>query len=343
MTTTHEVEQRLRHTLGAVADTTAVTDHWTELVERLDPADAIYQTLSPAPPQRRRSDPVVVFAAAFAVVVVTFGVVASLQLFDRSGSAGSSPGIGGATADQLRYVPTFLPDSVPPLSGWFTPVNGPETSPSVTLLQWAEAATTRANAGLLVWRDVGPPNDDLGPADANGFWVEDFAESEGWPWIRIHGQADEEFFIVDGTGTADRELVFTVARAVRDGQSLPIDLEEWIDVTPTTEYTFDPNGSIWYLDGQAQGRHISGRISGGIYEPLVQLASHPWQCELVSVGTTSGTLCGQGDWTLTWQIAPDATASLQATGPTRDEVVAMAESMVLMTADDPRVPPEPNR
>lgn len=95
------LESRLRDTYQAVAATTDVEDRWSELAGMAAPAS-------------RERHPLLVAAAAFAVVLVTVGSLALISaLVDRDRGLVSPPVDSEAAADQLRYpVPNYIPPGV---------------------------------------------------------------------------------------------------------------------------------------------------------------------------------------------------------------------------------------
>jgi len=343
MVTTHEVEQRLRRTMHAMADSAVPADRWPDLTARLAAAPVAARPPEevPATPRRRFRRPVVAFAVAFTMVIATVGLVAALHPF---GATDEGEVAGGVNRDELAYVPTYLPPEAPLLSGSFE-TELPRPTPTVALLQWADAAETRASGGLSVWEAEGPLDADLGEPDADGFWVIDLLASEGSPEIQIVGQRDDGTFMVVGAGTherpVDEDLVRNVALAVRDGEPLPAAVGEWVDVTPPAAEPVA--ASVWYLNpSSADPDHLlTARIVEGVVDPRVELAKAPWQCEIVAVGAIPAARCWrENSGTLTWQIADGVAAALSSYGYPADELTAVAGSMVLMSPDDPRFPPE---
>jgi hypothetical protein len=191
----------------------------------------------------------------------------------------------------------------------------------------------------VIWRDTHAPSDELGPPDVDGFWVQDFLQ-EGTPWVRIWGTSEDGYFIVDGTGrdarALDVDLVREVARSVRDDAPIPVEAGEWVDASVIDQTPLSA-AAAWHAEGRWEGRLISIRVAEGPPNLELQVAESPWQCGIVSVRSGRGVLCGHGDWSLTWNPAPGVTATLATVGVSSDDLIAMAESMVLVAPDDPRV------
>jgi len=342
MVTTHEVEQRLRRTMHAMADSAVPADRWPDLTARLAAAPVAARPPEevPATPRRRFRRPVVAFVVAFTMVIATVGLVAALHPF---GATDEGEVAGGVNRDELAYVPTYLPPEAPPLSGSFE-TELPRPTPTVALLRWADAAETRASGGLSVWEAEGPLDADLGEPDADGFWVIDLLASEGSPEIQIVGQRDDGTFMVVGTGTdvhpVNSGLVRDLALAARDGAPLPAELEEWVDVTPDPVEALVPE-PVWYFISAQPESLVTGRIVPGVFDPRTELVKGPGRCEIVAVRAIPAARCWrEQSGTLTWQIADGVVATLSSYGYPVDELAAVAESMVLMSPNDPRFPPE---
>jgi hypothetical protein len=281
--------------------------------------------------------PVFVLASGFAVVLVVLGLVSLLNAPGSSTQA-ASPATHPVD-DSLRYVPTFFPEYVGDLNGWFTDGDFVdegvvEAQPTHVFVTWANEKTVES--GLVVW-----PTDqyDLGQEpDAEGFWVQDF---EDYPWLRVRGETADGIFTVDGTGDIDRELVYDVARSIRDGQPLPDGVNELDDVTPAEEQYLDtPIERNWHLFAEGQGNQFDAvaHAAHAATEPVVQLAMFPWSCELIQLDTSAGVICDPGEWRLVWEPAPDTVIAMSTVGFSRDDAVNVANSMQLVSGTDPLVP-----
>jgi hypothetical protein len=344
MPTQTEVESKLRRSLHSAAAAITVDADWDSFTDRLEEVDGTLPTLRPVVHRRRTvaRRPGIVLVSAFAVVLVALGLVSFL-----SGPGTSTPAASPTANpldDSLRYVPTFMPDYTPEVRGWFT--NGDlveegtaEPQPTHVFVTWADES--RAESGLVIWPPTDSSADEIGrERDDEGFWVQDFEE---YPWLRIRGETPEGlFFMVDGTGDIDRDLVYEVARSIRDGQPLPQGVNSLADVTPTEDqYLSTPIERYWHLFAEGQGNHFDAIAHSAIAttEPIVQLAMFPWSCELIELDASTGALCDPGEWRLVWEATPDVVIGMSTVGFGRDDVIDIANSMELMSATDPRVPP----
>jgi len=346
MVTTHEVEQRLRHTMHAMADSAEPADLWPDLTARLAavPTPARPPEV-PVTPRRGIRRPVVAFAVAFTMVIATLGVGIVLHPFDAT-----EPGEVArvVSRDDLAYIPTYLPPGAPSLNGSLSFETEPRHPvPRLALLQWADATETRAAAGLSVWESMtgDSPHDAYGEPEADGLWVVDLIGTEPSAEFHVVGQRDDgSVFTAIGTGTdvhpVDSGLVRDLALAVRDGAPLPAELEEWVDVTPASIEPLVPE-PVWYFNSAKPESHITGRIGPDVFDPRIELVKGPERCEMVAVRAIPAARCWrENSGTLTWQIADGVAAALSSYKYSADELMAVAESMVLMSPDDPRFPPE---
>jgi hypothetical protein len=168
---------------------------------------------------------------------------------------------------------------------------------------------------------------------------------ESWVEVMVVGQRDDgSVFMAVGSGTdewpVDAGLVRELALAARDRVPFPTELEGWVDVTPAPVEPLVPE-PVWYFHSANPDPNLAGRIVAGTVDPRIQLVKGPGRCQLVSVGAVPAALCWRDlGGALTWQIADGVAATVSSYDYPADELMAVAESMVLMSPDDPRFPPE---
>jgi len=342
MVTTHDVEQRLRRTMQAMADAAEPADLWPDLTARLAavPAPARLPE-APMTPRRGIRRPVVAFAVAFAMVIATLGVGLVLHPFDAT-----EPGEVArvVSRNDLAWIPLYRPPEMPAYDVGFT--NALPDPITLALVRWADGTETHASSGIFVreWVSEETPDALYGAPADDGFWENDRI-SEAGPMLVLVGQrGDGSYFAVQGIWTdgalIDRDLVRDVARAIRDAEPLPPAFREWVDVTPAVsgESVDDP---MWYFTAATPDHVVYGTVVARIVDPRLEVAKAPWACSVAAVGTVPAAWCwGEGGGTMTWQIADGVAATVSSYDYPADELMAVAESMVLMSPDDPRFPPE---
>jgi hypothetical protein len=214
--------------------------------------------------------------------------------------------------------------------------------PTLALLRWADAAETRVANGLSVWKSMTGDVPD-GEPDADGLWVVDLVGTEPSVEIYVEVQRDDGSVLgIIGTGTdvhpVDSGLVRNLALSVRDGTPFPPELEAWTDVTPAPVEALVPE-PVWYFNSAQPGSLIDGRIVAGTVDPRVELVKAPGRCRIVALGNVPASLCGRDlAGSLTWQIADGVAANVNSYNYPVEELVAVAESMVPLSPDDPRFP-----